>query len=113
MKQEELRADAAFRRRTGHYDKPAIAAKNQLEQNFDVEAPDQTRVTDITYIRIHEDWLYLAAAPDPFSRQVIGRSTHPRVDSQLMINALRWLFGGKILRFQHCPFQSGISIKQP
>lgn len=77
MKQEELRADAAYRRRTGHYDKPAIAAKNQLEQNFDVEAPDQTRVTDITYIRTHEDWLYLAAAPDPFSRQVIGRSTHP------------------------------------
>jgi putative transposase len=72
----------------GHYGKPAVVAKNQLEQNFDVEAPNQVWVTDITYIRTHEGWLYLAVVLDLFSRQVIGWSMRSRIDSELAINAL-------------------------
>ena len=45
MKQEGLRAQVGYRRRAGHYGKPAVVAKNQLEQNFDVEAPNQAWVT--------------------------------------------------------------------
>jgi putative transposase len=63
-------------------------AENQLEQNFDVEAPNQVWVTDITYIRTHEGWLYLAVVLDLFSRQVIGWSMRSRIDSELAINAL-------------------------
>jgi len=33
---------------------------------------DQFWVTDITYIRTHEGWLYLAVVVDLFSRQVVG-----------------------------------------
>ena len=36
-----------YRRRTDRYGKPAVVAENQLEQNFDVEAPNQVCVTDI------------------------------------------------------------------
>ena len=88
MKQEGLRAQVGYRRRAGHYGKPAVVAKNQLEQNFDVEAPNQVWVTDITYIRTHEGWLYLAVVLDLFSRQVIGWSMRPRIDAALAINAL-------------------------
>jgi putative transposase len=45
-------------------------------------------VTDITYIRTHEGWLYLAVVLDLFSRQVIGWSMRSRIDSELAINAL-------------------------
>ena len=88
MKQEGLRAQVVYRRRAGHYGKPAVVAENQLEQNFDVEAPNQVWVTDITYIRTHEGWLYLAVVLDLFSRQVIGWSMRSRIDSELAINAL-------------------------
>ena len=30
-----------YRRRAGHYGKPAVVAENRLAQNFDVEAPNQ------------------------------------------------------------------------
>jgi putative transposase len=45
-------------------------------------------VTDITYIRTHEGWLYLAVVLDLFSRQLIGWSMRSRIDSELAINAL-------------------------
>jgi transposase InsO family protein len=34
-------------------------------------------VTDITYIRTWQGWLYLAVVMDPFSRKVIGWSARP------------------------------------
>lgn len=39
-----------------------------------MDAPDQFWVTDITYIRTHEGFLYLAVVIDLFSRRVIGWS---------------------------------------
>jgi putative transposase len=35
-------------------------------------APDDAWVTDITHIRTHEVWLYLAVVVDLFSRKVVG-----------------------------------------
>ena len=52
--------------------KPAVVATNQLKQSFDALAPDQVWVTDITYIRTYEGWLYLAVIIDLYSRRVIG-----------------------------------------
>lgn len=45
-------------------------------------------MTDITYIRTHEGWLFLAAVIDLFSRQVVGWSMQPRMDRELALNAL-------------------------
>jgi len=88
MRQEGLRAQVGYRRRTYRCGRPAVVATNQLEQNFDVEAPNQVWVTDITYIRTHEGWLYLAVVLDLFTRQVIGWSMRSRIDGELAINAL-------------------------
>ena len=44
----------------------------QLEQQFYASAPDQAWVTDITYIKTHEGWLYLCVVIDLFSRRVVG-----------------------------------------
>jgi putative transposase len=45
-------------------------------------------VTDITYIRTYERWLYLAVVLDLFSRQVVGWSMSSRIDRELAMNAL-------------------------
>lgn len=45
-------------------------------------------MTDITYIRTYEGWLYLAVVLDLFSRQVIGWSMKPRMCSDLAIDAM-------------------------
>ena len=52
----------------------AVVTANQLQQDFNVDAPDRVWVTDITYIRTHEGWLYLAAVIDLYSRKVVGPS---------------------------------------
>ncbi len=50
--------------------------------------PNQAWVTDITYIRTHEGWLYLAVVLDLFSRQVVGWSMQSRIDRELVLSAL-------------------------
>lgn len=66
----------------------AVVAPNQLQQQFDVEAPNRVWATDITYIRTHEGWLYLAAVLDLFSRQVVGWSMQSRMTRELVMQAL-------------------------
>ena len=86
---EGLRAQVGYKRRPGKYGtKPAIVAANQLQQDSNVDAPDTVWVTDITYIRTHEGWLYLAAVIDLYSRKVVGWSMHSRMQTSLALNAL-------------------------
>ena len=49
-----------------------ISHPNHLRQCFSVDAPNHTWVTDITYIKTHEGWFYLAVVLDLFSRKVAG-----------------------------------------
>lgn len=65
-----------------------MVAPNHLQRQFDVTEPNKVWVTDITYIRTHEGWLYLAAVLDLFSRQVIGWSMGSRMDRELALSAL-------------------------
>jgi len=89
MHDEGLRAQVGYKRRPGKYGaKPAIVAANQLKQNFNVETADMVWVTDITYIRTHEGWLYLAAVIDLYSRKVVGWSMASRMQTSLALNAL-------------------------
>ncbi len=45
-------------------------------------------VTDITYIRTHEGWLYPAVVVDLFSRKIIGWSMQSRMTKDIVLNAL-------------------------
>jgi putative transposase len=89
MKQETLSAQVGYRRRKGHYHgKPAVVAQNVLQREFDVTEPNRVWVTDITYIKTHEGFLYLAVVLDLFSRQVVGWSMQPRMDADVVLKAL-------------------------
>jgi putative transposase len=89
MKAASLKAQVGYRRfkhRVGG--KPAVVAPNHLARQFEVAQPNTHWVTDITYIRIHEGWLYLAVVLDLFSRQVVGWSMQATMHSDLVLQAL-------------------------
>lgn len=72
-RQEGLRAQVGYRLRPGmRGGRPAIVANNQLARQFDPGIANQAWVTDITYIRTHEGWLYLAVVLDLFSGRIMG-----------------------------------------
>ncbi|MCA3657814.1 MAG: IS3 family transposase [Methylobacterium sp.] len=84
-----IRAQIGYKRRPGHYGgKPSLAVDNTLDRRFDMEAPDKAWVTDITYIRTHEGFAYLAVVLDLFSRRVVGWSIQARQTTNVVLQAL-------------------------
>ncbi len=63
-------------------------ADNVLDRNFTVEAPNRVWVTDITYVRTDEGWLYVAPMIDLFSRRVVGLGMSELIDRKLILEAL-------------------------
>ena len=63
-------------------------APNLLERNFTAHGPDESWVTDITFIWTRQGWLYLAVILDLFSRRVVGWATGQHVDRHLALAAL-------------------------
>jgi putative transposase len=59
-----------------------------LDRNFHAAAPNTKWVTDITYIRTVEHWLYLCVVLDLYSGLVVGWSMSPQQDRQLVIQAV-------------------------
>jgi putative transposase len=68
--------------------RPSIIAPNRLERAFNVDYPDQVWVTDITYIRTWQGWLYLAVVVDLYARKVVGWSMKSSLCSEIVLDAL-------------------------
>ena len=62
--------------------------RNQLKRDFTATEENTKWVTDITYLRTGEGWLYLAVIIDLFDGQVIGWSMSSRMKKQLVIQAV-------------------------
>jgi transposase InsO family protein len=63
-------------------------APNLLNRNFHAATPNAAWVSDITYIRTGEGWLYLAIILDLCTRKVIGYALSIRVNTTLVLDAL-------------------------
>lgn len=61
---------------------------NVLDRQFDVQQPNRVWVSDVTYIRTNQGWLYLAAVLDLYSRRVVGWATAPTTHTSLVRQAL-------------------------
>ncbi len=68
--------------------RPSIIAPNTLNREFTVDRPDRAWVTDITYIRTWQGWLYLAVVMDLLSRRIVGWSMKPTMARELVIDAV-------------------------
>jgi transposase InsO family protein len=62
--------------------------RSRLQREFTVDAPDIAWVTDITYIRTWQGWLYLSVVVDLFSRKVVGWSMKPSLSREVALDAL-------------------------
>lgn len=83
MRENGLRAHGGFRIRRVVAGKPTVLIPNLLQRQFTVSQPDKAWVTDITYIRTWEGWLYLAVVIDLFSRKVVGWATRGSIQREL------------------------------
>jgi transposase InsO family protein len=61
---------------------------NQLAERPDPTGPNQTWVTDITFLRTVEGWLYLAVILDLWSRRVVGWACAATLHAGLALAAL-------------------------
>lgn len=63
-------------------------APDLVQRNFDVSAPNQLWVADLTYLTTGEGWLYLAVILDAFNRQIVGWAMANHFRVELVIDAL-------------------------
>jgi putative transposase len=64
-------------------------APNVLQRDFKADRPNQKWLTDITYIRTQEGWLYLAVVLDLYARRIVGWAMSRRMTGALTIRALQ------------------------
>jgi len=89
MQAANIQSKRGYKRHPGFKGgKQAHVAPNTLDREFTADEPNKAWVTDFTYIRTYEGWLYLCVVLDLFSRQVIGWSMTHRPRAELVINAL-------------------------
>ncbi|WP_159180983.1 IS3 family transposase [Escherichia coli] len=88
MKRVGIKAKVGYRSPRARKGEASIVSPNRLQRQFNPDAPDERWVTDITYIRTHEGWLYLAVVVDLFSRKIIGWSMQSRMTKDIVLNAL-------------------------
>ncbi|BAK44725.1 IS3 family transposase [Eggerthella sp. YY7918] len=65
------------------------AAPDLVGRDFSADGPNRAWFADITYVRTHQGWLYLAAVMDIWSRRIVGWSMSPRIDASLADDALK------------------------
>ncbi|HBV9945490.1 TPA: IS3 family transposase [Klebsiella aerogenes] len=88
MNRAGIKAQVGYRSPRARKGEASIVSPNRLQRQFNPDAPDKRWVTDITYIRTHEGWLYLAVVVDLFSRKIIGWSMQSRMTKDIVLNAL-------------------------
>lgn len=67
-------------------------ADNLLRRRFGATEPNQKWTTDITYIWVKDQWLYLATVMDLYSRSIVGWSLDTSMTEQLIMDALKMAF---------------------
>lgn len=88
MRENGLRALHGYRTRRASVGKPAVLIPNLLMRQFTVSKPNRAWVTDITYIRTWQGWLYLAVVLDLYSRKVVGWATRATIHRDLVLDAV-------------------------
>ncbi len=108
-------AQIGYKRRPGRYGgKPAVVASNTLDRQFEVDAPDKVWVTDITYIKTHEGWLYLVGRHRSVlaARRRLVRAA-PHDDRPGPAGLARGRLAAQTQGQGDDPFRPGIAVHQP
>jgi putative transposase len=88
MRVNHLRALHGYRTRRWAVSKPSVLIPNLLQRQFTMTRRNAAWVTDITYIRTWQGWLYLAVVMDLFSRKIVGWAARPTINRELVIDVV-------------------------
>ena len=69
------------------------ASPNLIQRCFQTERPNTVWVSDITYIKTMEGWLYLAVVMDLYSRKIVGWALARNMAVEMVKNALMMAIG--------------------
>ena len=72
-----------------------------LVKELEITHPDQVWVSDITYIRLHQEHVYLAIIMDVFTRSIRGWCLSRTLDQELTLTALRGALATYIPEIHH------------
>lgn len=72
MRENRLKVQIGYKRRYIKGGKPATIAANLLDRQLSPDRPNLAWVSDITYVRTYEGFLYVATVLDLFSRRIVG-----------------------------------------
>ena len=86
MKANDIKAIHGYKQPRIVYGRPSIVTPNTLDRQFTVTEADCAWVTDITYLRTWQGWLYLAVVIELYSRKVVGWSMKPTLARDLVIS---------------------------
>lgn len=67
----------------------ANSTPDLVRREFSADGPNRAWFADITYVRTHQGWLYLAVVMDIWSRMIVGWSMSDRMTAGLADDALR------------------------
>jgi putative transposase len=88
------------KRRTTNSDHPFPRYPN-LVQGLEVVRPDQVWVGDITYVRLHREFVYLAVLLDVFTRCIRGWHLGRSLSQELTLSALQRALAQRLPEIHH------------
>jgi putative transposase len=69
--------------------KHSLPVFSNLVKDMELTGPNQVWISDITYIRTHEDFAYLSLITDKYSRKVVGYYLGKTLETQDTLKALK------------------------
>ena len=73
---------------TTHHDDRQQRPADLVERKFRAPAPNRLWVADLTYVKTHSGWVYVAFIIDVYSRMIVGWQASRSLRSDLAIDAL-------------------------
>jgi len=90
----ELGIQSVIRKKRPFYGRRGSAVfPNVLNREFCTENPFQKLVTDITYVRVGDTFVYLSAVLDLYNNEIVAWELSERNDLELVLNTLKQLNG--------------------
>ncbi|WP_302779566.1 IS3 family transposase [Intestinimonas butyriciproducens] len=69
-----------------------LEKKDLLKRQFSVDRPNQVWVSDFTYFRINDYWVYFCMIMDLFSRKIVGYQVSRTASTQLITSTFRMAY---------------------
>lgn len=88
MRERKIKALRGYKAPRRIVGRPRSSRRTNYQREFTVARPDVVWVTDITYIRTWQGWLYLAVVIDMYARNIVGWSMKPTLARELVLDAL-------------------------